>query len=196
MIIPEYRLAPEYPWPAACDDTMAVYSEICENRITMLGESAGGNLALVTMFKAKKLGLNLPVAAALISPWCNLTNLGDSTFFNDGRDPTLSLKQSNMAASHYASGQDLTNPEISPIFGEFDHTFPNFFISTGTRDLLMSQSILLANKLKASDIFVELNIWEGLWHVFEWNIDLPESRLSLKKVSDFLSKTVAKSESY
>jgi acetyl esterase/lipase len=116
--------------------------------------------------------------------------------FNDGRDPTLSLKQSNMAASHYASGQDLTNPEISPIFGEFDHTFPNFFISTGTRDLLMSQSILLANKLKASDIFVELNIWEGLWHVFEWNIDLPESRLSLKKVSDFLSKTVAKSESY
>ena len=116
--------------------------------------------------------------------------------FNDGRDPTLSLKQSNMAASHYASGQDLTNPEISPIFGEFDHTFPNFFISTGTRDLLMSQSILLANKLKASDIFVELNIWEGLWHVFEWNIDLPESTLSLKKVSDFLSKTVAKSESY
>ena len=196
VIIPEYRLAPEYPWPAACDDTMAVYSEICKNRIAMLGESAGGNLALVTMFKAKKMGLNLPIAVALISPWCNLTNLGDSTVFNDGRDPTLSLKQSNMAASHYASGQDLTNPEISPIFGEFDHTFPNFFISTGTRDLLMSQSILLANKLKASDIFVELNIWEGLWHVFEWNIDLPESSLSLKKVSDFLSKTVAKSKSY
>ena len=196
VIIPEYRLAPEYPWPAACDDTMTVYSEISKNCIAMLGESAGGNLALVTMFRAKKMGLNLPVAAALISPWCDLTNLGDSMDFNDGRDPTLSLKQSNMAASHYASGQDLTNPEISPIFGEFDHTFPNFFISTGTRDLLMSQSILLANKLKASDIFVELNIWEGLWHVFEWNIDLPESTLSLKKVSDFLSKTVAKSESY
>ena len=196
VIIPEYRLAPEYPWPAACDDIMAVYSEICKNRIAMLGESAGGNLALVTMFRAKKMGLNLPVAAALISPWCDLTNLGDSMDFNDGRDPTLSLKQSNMAASHYASGQDLTNPEISPIFEEFDNTFPDFFISTGTRDLLMSQSILLANKLKASDIFVELNIWEGLWHVFEWNIDLPESRLSLKKVSDFLSKTVAKSESY
>ena len=90
---------------------------------------------------------------------------------------------------HYASGQDLTNPEISPIFGEFDHTFPNFFISTGTRDLLMSQSVLLANKLKASDISVELNIWEGLWHVFEWNMDLPESTLSLKQISDFLIKS-------
>ena len=105
--------------------------EISKNCIAMLGESAGGNLALVTMFRAKKMGLNLPVAAALISPWCDLTNLGDSMVFNDGRDPTLSLQQSNMAASHYASGQDLTNPEISPIFGEFDHTFPNFFISTG-----------------------------------------------------------------
>jgi len=196
VIIPEYRLAPEFPWPAACDDTMAVYSEISGNCIAMLGESAGGNLALVTMLKAKEMGLNLPVAAALISPWCNLTNLGDSMVFNDGRDPTLSLNQSNIAASHYASGQDLTNPEISPIFGNFDHSFPNLFISTGTRDLLMSQSILLANKLKASDISVELNIWEGLWHVFEWDIDLPESTLSIKQISDFLTKTVAKSKRY
>ena len=196
VIIPEYRLAPEHPWPSACDDTIAVYSEISENCIAMLGESAGGNLSLVTMLKAKKMGLNLPVAAALISPWCDLTNLGDSMVFNDGRDPTLSLNQSNMAAIHYASGQDLTNPQISPIFGEYDHTFPELFISTGTRDLLMSQSILLANKLKASDISVELNIWEGLWHVFEWDIDLPESNFSIKQISDFLTKIVAKSKSY
>ena len=195
VIIPEYRLAPEYPWPAACDDTMAVYSEISKNCIAMLGESAGGNLSLVTMLNAKKMGLNLPVAAALISPWCDLTNHGDSLVFNDGRDPSLSLDQSNLAASHYASAQNLTNPEISPIFGEYDHTFPNFFISTGTRDLLMSQSILLASKLKASDISVELNIWEGLWHVFEWDIDLPESTCSIKQISDFLIKTVAKSKS-
>ena len=194
VIIPEYRLAPEYPWPAACDDTMAVYSQISENCIAMLGESAGGNLSLVTMLKAKKMGLNLPAAVALISPWCDLANRGDSMVFNDGRDPTLSLNQSNMAASHYASGQNLTNPDISPIFGDYDHTFPNIFISTGTRDLLMSQSILLASKLKASDISVELNIWEGLWHVFEWDIDLPESTLSIKQISDFLTRTVAKSK--
>tara|TARA_B100001564_G_scaffold358234_1_gene376371 strand:+ start:1283 stop:2254 length:972 start_codon:yes stop_codon:yes gene_type:complete len=195
IILPEYRLAPEHPWPAASDDTMAVYSELSENCPAILGESAGGNLALVNMLKAKKRGLKLPVAAALISPWCNLTNLGDSMIFNDGRDPTLSLRQSNMAASHYASGQNLINPEISPIFGDYSTPFPNFYISTGTRDLLLSQSIQLASKLRANDISVELNIWEGLWHVFEWNIDLPESILSIRQISDFLTKTVAKSKS-
>ena len=94
----------------------------------------------------------------------------------------------------YASGQSLINPEISPIFGDYSTPFPNFYISTGTRDLLLSQSIQLANKLKANDISVELNIWEELWHVFEWDIDLPESTLSIKQISDFLSKTVAKSK--
>ena len=194
VIIPEYRLAPEHPWPAASDDTMAVYSELSANCMALVGESAGGNLALVTMLKAKKMGLKLPVAVALISPWCNLTNVGDSMIFNDGRDPTLSLDQSNIAASHYASGKDFKHPEISPFFGEYDHTFPNVFISTGTRDLLLSQSIQLANKLQANDITVELNVWEGLWHVFEWNINLPESILSLQKVSNFLEKTFAKSQ--
>ena len=82
----------------------------------------------------------------------------------------------------------LINPEISPIFGDYRTPFPNFYISTGTRDLLLSQSIQLANKLKAND---ELNIWEDLWHVFEWNIDLPESTLSIKQISDFFTKTVA-----
>lgn len=194
VIIPEYRLAPEHPWPAASDDTMAVYSELSTNCMAVVGESAGGNLALVTMLKAKKMSLKLPVAVALISPWCNLTNVGDSMIFNDGRDPTLSLDQSNIAASHYASGKDLEHPEISPFFGEYDHTFPNVFISTGTRDLLLSQSIQLANKLQANDITVELNVWEGLWHVFEWNINLPESTLSLQQISNFLEKTVAKSQ--
>ena len=113
--------------------------------------------------------------------------------FNDGRDPKLSLRQSNMAAGHYASNQSLINPEISPIFGDYSTPFPNFYISTGTRDLLMSQSIQLATKLKANDISVELNIWEGLWHVFEWNNDLPESIMSIRQISDFLNQTVARS---
>jgi len=174
VVIPEYKLAPENPWPAACEEFFTVYSSLSESIAASVGESAGGNLALVTLLKAKKFGLRMPKSAVLFSPWCSLTNEGDSLEFNEGRDPTLSIRQSISAAAHYASGEDLSNPEISPLFGTFDSTFPEFLISSGTRDLLLSQSIQLATLLRSSGVIVYLRIWEGLWHVFEWNADLPE----------------------
>ena len=194
VIIPEYKLAPENPWPAACDDFFTVYSSLSETLAAIVGESAGGNLALVALLKAKKLGLKMPKSAVLFSPWCNLKNEGDSLEFNEGRDPTLSIRQSIAAADHYASGQDLTNPEISPLFGAFDSTFPKILISSGTRDLLLSQSIQLTSLLRSSGVSVDLRIWEGLWHVFEWNADLPESIISIKQITDFLKNNVTSLE--
>ena len=190
FIIPEYRLAPEHPWPSACDDMISVYSELSEKISAIIGESAGGNLALVTMLRAKKLGLKLPKSLVLLSPWCNLLNQGDSFCFNEGRDPTLSIHQSRLAAAHYAQAKDMTNPEISPLFGSYDETFPDVFISSGTRDLLLSQSIQLANILRAAGLSVDLRIWEGLWHVFEWNADLPESKMSIQHIVEFLRSSL------
>ena len=186
VVIPEYKLAPENPWPAACEEFFTVYSSLSESIAAIVGESAGGNLALVTLLKAKKFGLRMPKSAVLFSPWCNLKNEGDSLEFNEGRDPTLSIRQSISAADHYASGEDLRNPEISPLFGAFDTTFPEILISSGTRDLLLSQSIQLANVLRSSGVRVDLRIWDGLWHVFEWNAELPESIISIKQITDFL----------
>lgn len=190
VVIPEYKLSPESPWPVACEEVFTVYSSLSESWAAIIGESAGGNLALVTLLKAKKLGLTMPASAVLISPWCNLLNQGDSLKFNEGRDPTLSIQQSVAAAAHYASGKDLKNPEISPIFGIFDSTFPKFFISSGTRDLLMSQSIQLTNVLRSADVSVDLRIWDGLWHVFEWNADLPEAIMSVKQIVKFLKRSL------
>ena len=190
VVIPEYKLAPENPWPAACDEFFAVYSSLSESIAAVVGESAGGNLALVTLLKAKKFGLRMPKSAVLFSPWCNLKNEGDSLEFNEGRDPTLSIRQSISAAAHYASGEDLSNPEISPLFGTFDSTFPEFLISSGTRDLLLSQSIQLATLLRSSGVIVDLRIWDGLWHVFEWDADLPESIISIKQITDFLRNSL------
>lgn len=186
VIIPEYRLAPEHPWPAACDDFISVYAAISDHLLAVVGESAGGNLVLVTLLRAKRLGLKQPEATVLLSPWCDLTNDGDSLIFNEGRDPTLSIQQSKLAALHYAVGQNLKNPEISPLFGHFDEWFPKVFISSGTRDLLLSQSIQLASVMQARGISVDLRIWEGLWHVFEWNIELPEAVLSINQIAKFL----------
>lgn len=190
VVIPEYKLAPENPWPLACEEFFTVYSSLSESLAAVVGESAGGNLALVALLKAKKLGLRMPKSAVLFSPWCNLKNEGDSLEFNEGRDPTLSIRQSISAAGYYASGEDLTNPEISPLFGTFDSTFPKILISSGTRDLLLSQSIQLANVLRSSGVSVDLRIWDSLWHVFEWNAELPESIVSIKQITGFLKNSL------
>ena len=190
LIIPSYRLAPEHPWPAAIDDGFSVYQALCDRPFAIVGESAGGNLALALMLRAKQAGLNLPCAAALLSPWCDLSITSDSQSFNDGRDPTLTTQDSIMAAKLYAGKNNIANPDISPINGDFDNSFPPFLITTGTRDLLLSLSVRLASILRKKGIDVDLHVWEGLWHVFEWDDSLPESNESIKNIAAFLLRYV------
>ena len=88
IILPKYRLAPEDPWPAAVEDGFAVYKALANEPFGIVGESAGGNLALSSMLRANQEEVYLPFASVLLSPWCDLTNSSDSQKFNDGRDPT------------------------------------------------------------------------------------------------------------
>ena len=186
LIIPEYRLAPESPWPAALGDGFLVYQQLSEKPFALVGESAGGNLGLALMHLAIEASLRLPGATAFISPWCDLTNSGDSIDANDGRDPALSRQHLSFSAKHYAGDNNLCDPRISPINGVFDRTFPPCYISTGTRDLLMSQSVALADKLRRQGGPVYLRVWQDLWHVFEWDNNLPESKISIREISNFL----------
>ncbi|SPF75730.1 Putative acetyl-hydrolase LipR [Aliiroseovarius pelagivivens] len=188
FIIPDYRLAPEHPWPAAIDDGFAVYRALADKSFALVGGSAGGNFALSLMLRARVEGLPLPCALALLSPWCDLSNSGESLASNDGRDPTLRLSDLEMSAPHYAGDNDVKNPLISPLFGTFDAHFPPCQITTGTRDLLLSQSVKLANALIDSGVVVDLHVWEGMWHVFEWDDRIPEARQSISRIAKFLSK--------
>ena len=192
LVIPSYRLAPEHPWPAAIDDGFSVYQALCDKPFAIVGESAGGNMMLALMLRAKKAGLNLPKAAALMSAWCDLDTSSDSQSFNDGRDPSLATQDSRIASNFYAGRNDITNPDISPINGSYDSDFPPCLVTTGTRDLLLSLSIRLARVLRESGVDVDLQVWEGLWHVFEWDDRIPEANQSLSNIAVFLSKHLSR----
>lgn len=190
---PRYRLAPEHPFPAARDDVMAVYRALSveASGLLVVGESAGGNLALGLVLDVLATDLLKPVAVALFSPWIDLTHSGDSHTTLKGADPTLDeehfLKPAGLV---YAGDHPLVSPAISPLFAELPAhgMFPPTAISTGTRDLLLSDSVRLAAKLRACGASVDLQVAEGLWHVFEWQPQLPESLKSIQEIAAFLGR--------
>lgn len=189
IIAPHYRLAPEYPFPAGLDDVTRVAKALARThgRFALVGESAGGTLALALTQRLKAV-LATPHALGLLSPAADLSDHGDSATTNDGFDPTLTLARMDQVEPLYIAQNDPKNAEISPIYGDFDADFPPTFITSGTRDLLLSQSVRLEKTLREAGAEVTLRIWEGLWHVFEFYPEIPESHASLSEIAGFLNQ--------
>jgi len=125
----------------------------------------------------------------LLSPWIDLTHSGDSHVTLEGLDPTLSVKHFLEPASRaYVNNSVdiLGSPAVSPLFAHIPPTFPPTIISSATRDLLFSDSVRLASKLREQGVVVDFRVAEGLWHVFEWYTDLPEAAESLTSIANFL----------
>lgn len=163
----DYRMPPDHPYPAALDDCMGVYRELLrEHRpehLVIGGSSAGGNLAAALVLRARDEGLPLPAAAVLSSPEADLTESGDSFHTNLGVDSVLSesLMPANLL---YAGGHDLEDPYLSPLFGDFSKGFPPTFLSTGTRDLFLSNTVRLHRALRNAGIPAELHVMEAAPH--------------------------------
>lgn len=193
---PYYRRAPEDPFPAAAEDAGAVYEALIgrfgPRRLAVAGESAGGNLALTALLDARDGGLPLPAAAALLSPWSDLTDTGDTASAAEGFDPTLVYEKSlRSAALAYAGGRALDDPRVSPLYGDYRPGFPPTLITTGTRDLFLSDCARLSTKMRQSGVDASLHLWEGMWHVFEFYPDVPEASQSLDEVASFIAGHLA-----
>lgn len=165
VVAVDYRMAPEHPFPAALDDCLAFYRRLLREHdpkeIIVGGGSAGGNLAAATILRARDEGLPLPAAAVLISPEVDLTESGDSFHTNAGIDGMGSLMQVNLL---YASGRDLADPYLSPLFADFAKGFPPTLLTAGTRDLFLSNAVRMHRRLRAAGVPAELHVLEAAAH--------------------------------
>lgn len=167
----DYRLAPEHPYPAACEDAMKVWNDLMllgygARDIIVSGDSAGGNLALSLVLRLKEEGRLLPRGLVLMSPWTDLTASGESYRTKAELDPVLNEAYIGKMIQNYAVGRDVTDPFISPLFGDFTG-FPPTYIQVGDNEILQSDSLLLHEKMVEANVAVKMDVFERMWHVFQ-----------------------------
>lgn len=167
----DYRLAPEHPYPAAVEDAMQVWNYLMllgygARDIILAGDSAGGNLALCLALQLKKEGRLMPRGLVLMSPWTDLTASGKSHMTKAEIDPVLDAEYLQRMIVNYADGQDLTNPMISPLFGDYEG-FPPTYIQVGNNEILQDDAVMLYKKMLKANVSVKLDMFRGMWHVFQ-----------------------------
>lgn len=188
----DYRVAPEHPYPAALLDAVAAFDWLLaqgftEDRIIVAGDSAGGGLALALCMYLKDIGRPLPAGIIAMSPWTDLTASGPSYVDNYEKDPLFgNTRDSLIYNKDYVGDNDPRNPYISPLFGDFDG-FPPMLLQVGSVEMLLSDSVLVAEKVKAAGGKVKLSVYEGMFHIFQMAMKLmPESRAAWAEIGRFL----------
>ena len=166
-----YRLIPEHPYPAALDDAFYAYRWLLEEKsipaekIIILGDSAGGGLALALLHRIGKQNLPQPKCAICMSSWTDLTLTNNSYNSNRESDDFFNLTNLRNAAIIYRNKESAENPEISPIFGDFTG-FPPIFLQVDSSEMLLDDSIVIAEKMRKKGVSVTVDVWEGMFHDF------------------------------
>ncbi len=193
VLLVDYRLAPEHRFPAGLDDCVLAHDWLCSEgpagpalaRVTFVaGDSAGGNLTLATLLALRDRKLRLPQGAIAISPVADLTLTSKS--LKTVYDPIISAKTMPIFRDHYLGAQDPSNPLASPVFGDY-RGLPPLLIQAGEHEMLRDDSVRVAKKAQADGIEVKLEIWPGMFHVFQSHDPLlPEGHEAVDHIAQFI----------
>jgi acetyl esterase/lipase len=194
----DYRMPPDHPYPAALDDAMTAWKAATKmaapKNMAIFGSSAGGNLTLAMVLRAKQDRLPLPAAIAPGTPMSDLTNAGDSFQTNAMLDNVLVAPGANcdQRAALYAKGRDLKDPMLSPVYGDL-RGFPPAILTTGTRDLLLSSTVRVHRKLRQAGVEAVLQVYEGQSHAHYYrDVNAPETKEAFTEIAQFFDRHLGK----
>ncbi|MDR3289168.1 MAG: alpha/beta hydrolase [Peptococcaceae bacterium] len=187
----EYRLAPEYPFPAALEDTVAAYQwllgqGILPEGLLLAGESAGGGLAVSAMLALREARLKLPAGAVLITPWADLSVGEEERSLKADRDPWYHPDAiESKAAGLYAGERDVCDPLISPVYADLS-ALPPILIQTAGDDVLYEDSLKLYDRGKKAGVDMHMELWEGIWRVWrQFAAKSPEAEEAVSEIGEF-----------
>ena len=194
----DYRRPPESPYPAALDDVVNVWKGMVKTiparNMAVFGTSAGGALTLSAILRMKQERLALPAAIAPGTPMSDLTGAGDSFATNHKVDNVLVGYDGrcDAMAKLYANGHDLKDPLLSPVYGDMTG-FPPALLTSGTRDLLLSNTVRVHRRLRQAGVEAELHVYEGQSHAhYLRNVNAPETKEMFEEIARFFGKHLAK----
>ena len=191
ILMPEYPLAPEHPFPAAVKDGLRVYGWLIEqgiaaSDIVLGGDSAGGGLALSMLLALRDAGAALPRAAVLMSAWTDLTVSSPSYERNRRIDPSLTREKLRLAAQNYIGTRDLRDPLASPLFAD-PTGLPPLLLQVGGDEVMLDDSRLFAERARAAGVDATLRVFEGIWHVHQHHApELPEALAAMTEIAAFI----------
>jgi monoterpene epsilon-lactone hydrolase len=195
--VPEYRRAPEDPFPAALDDAMDAYRGLLQaglpsKKIVVAGDSAGGGMAVAVAQQAGAQGLPKPAGIYIISPWADLTQTNASYDARGPYDPMLSRTSLQDRAGMYLNGADPRCPMASPVFGDFAE-FPPLLVQVGTDEVLVGDAVELARQASLAGSDVTLRVWARMIHIFPWfHTHLQAGRAAIEEAGIWMAKVMAR----
>lgn len=212
IICPEYRLAPEHPFPAGLNDVLSVYKTLIKregynpNNIVFLGDSAGGGLVAASAVQLQREGEALPAALGMFSPFSDAFALGDTAVTLHAVDPVIPGKPdpsqpqlSNLIGAYIGgNASQLSDPLVSPVLADYAELFPNralppTLIQVGLREVLLSDAVRLYHRMREAAPapgHVVISPYEGMWHVFQAYVNVPEAAEASKEMAAYFTRAL------